>query len=615
MSFKQRFVLSAATAAIVAALPTASQAACSIEGTVIECDGDVTASDVTNALNTVGGSDMTLTFTETANVSSPGFPLSPAQQGAVTINNAGTFGSGDFNDGIFLRGNSADGDNNVAFTNSGDFNGYLDLSGIGGAVAITSSGSVGGRINVDGAGDQTATINDVVGTLDSNMVPRDLRTVTLHSNQSQSIPFTNNVESDADGVETRTLRFGFTATGGTTSISAGSNAQTGTLFAIGLEGATVSSNGRVGSENFTFSGIAAESSGSFEETIVVTITDGPTVRTERTDTRRSLGGTADVTVGESSKVSGAVNALGLGDVSVEVLGSVGTRPSDTNIRATSSGSERVSVTIEDNIDGARTTTFTRNNQTSGGTADVVIAEGATVVGAAVVGGFEGANLTVDGVFQAGPFAFFEVESEGSTSSFEVETRQPGDGSFFRETEETSTQTGGDATVSVGSSGVIDGQLLITADSNGAISNQGLITGTVSVGTRARNTVETDTTNEQNFQNSTQANRTITTDVGGIASVDNAAGAAIGPADNSFFGVFLSGNEGASVTNGGRINGDVSITGTATEFDFAQSFSNSLITDANTQVATQVRANGSDRQRTNLGGCCGLHQRRRRPRRW
>ncbi len=297
-SRKTQLALGVASAAIITSLAAPAQAACTVDDSTVTCTADSTAAEVNAAMAAVVGDDVTLNVETGANVVQPGSDVSPLQQGAVAIDNAGDLGVEAAPVGVFYVGTTADATNTFDLDNSGTITDRVEVYNVGGAMSISNSGLLGNGItvltssdgpvtftstgDVDSAfdpgveiytrGDIAMAIDGNVGTPATATDASDLRTVTGGSQQFVSEPTATETETVGTATTTTTTS-GFTREGGSVSIAMGEGANSGSINAYGLDGAAVAVDGTVGSET-QGSSVNASSATSEGETITVTTVDG-----------------------------------------------------------------------------------------------------------------------------------------------------------------------------------------------------------------------------------------------------------------------------------------------------------------------------------------------------
>ena len=310
MHKKTQLALGVATAAIVTGFATPANAACTVDGNTVTCSADSTAAEVNATLASVVGDDANLEIVADANVVQPNDRVQPTQQGEVAIDNAGDVGTQAAPVGIFYVGTAADAANTFDLTNSGSITGGVNVSNVGGTTDIANSGLLAGGVSVFVEGPATLTntgqidsdfsqaiflasrtsadavLNGDVGTAATATTDSDLRDTLVQSQFFTSDPSTSETET-VDGVTTTTSTSGFTRTGGTASASVGEGANTGSVRAIGLDGAAIAVDGAIGSDT-EFDSALAESNAEEGTTVTVSSSDGTDSSFTQTITRTAI---------------------------------------------------------------------------------------------------------------------------------------------------------------------------------------------------------------------------------------------------------------------------------------------------------------------------------------
>ncbi|WP_126172920.1 autotransporter domain-containing protein [Altericroceibacterium xinjiangense] len=350
-NFKARLVIGVAGAAMAAGYTAPAHAACNVTDETVTCTDTSTVTTVNGAIAAVPGDDVALIVTETANVVQPtGYAgyVSTTKPGAVSIDNAGTFGTEAMPVGISYHvpwwwdGLET---NTFSLVNSGDITGHVSLSRIGGAVSVTSTGSIGseslsgtaiyvgnsqfdapieinlaGTVNTagQGTGIYVTTRGDVginvagnIGNVATDTAASSLDDILVDSLVAIGRTPSTTTTTDGTATTTTTLHdWGSTmAVGGAVLVELAEGANTGGITASGLEGSTVLVNGTVGAED-DYSYISASSAIEAVDYTTVAVTDANRSSIAYTSVRTTEGGTAEVSVGTTGQVIGGITATG-----------------------------------------------------------------------------------------------------------------------------------------------------------------------------------------------------------------------------------------------------------------------------------------------------------------
>ncbi|GMN13876.1 autotransporter domain-containing protein [Altererythrobacter sp. MTPC7] len=546
MQKKTQLALGVATAAIITGLATPANAACTVDGSTVTCTADSTATEVNAALAGVAGNDVTLEFVDDALVTQPFSQIFPTQQGQVAIDNAGAIGTEDAPVGIGYFGTADDADNTFSLDNSGSITGNVSVQNVGGEVALTNSGLLAGGVFVNVTGPATlisteqidgfgspavylgsrtsaeAVIEGDVGTAATATDDSDLRDIVVQSQVFVSQPFTSDTETE-DGVTTTTTSSGFTYEGGSASVVIDEEANTGSVRAVGLENASVSIDGSVGSLT-QYDSARANSDVTARSTVSVSTSDGTNSTYDETTTQTALGGDASVAVGETGSVSGDVQANGLNSATVIIDGSVGNETFIGAAFATSFGTDRVDT--------------------------------------------------------------FSSESDGTA--------------FSNTSSQQSSSSGGDASITIGDTGSVRGDVGALGNDDASVSNEGVVTGSINANASGSDTLSQSSSSSDGAGSSASASSSTSERTGGTASIDNAESGLIGLDATSPVLVSAFGHTASSVTNAGRINGDVRVLSNATNFASAQTSSSDSDTDDDGVTTTVDRTTNSNSS-TSVGG--------------
>lgn len=625
MRKKSQLAFSVATAALITGLATPAQAGCTVDGSTVTCTADSTSAEVNAAMALVDGDDVTLNIETDANVVQPGGDVSPIQQGEVAIENSGDVGVNAAPVGVFYVGTPTEAGNTFSLDNIGSITGQVSVFNVGGALDIDNSGLLAGGVfvstegavslnssgQIDSAGSQAvylasrtsadAVFNGDVGDAATATTDSDLRDSSIRSRSFRSEPLTTETET-VGGVTTTTTTSGYTYEGGTASASVGAGANTGSIVVAGLGGASVDVNGAVGSDT-EFDRVLAFSNLQEGSTVTVSQTDGTDSSFVQIDTQTAIGSTASVTVGETGSVSGNVEANGLASADVDIAGAVGNKSFFSNVSARSENSNFTQVNASSTTGTVSESSFAQTGESVGGTASATVSETGSVTGGVTARGFAGADVSVDGsVGTADNPSFVSASSSGTTSTFVQENTFDSDtgASTFAQTS-TNSSTGSDASIVIGETGVANGTVDAFANGDARVSNAGTISGPFFANASGSDSSNGFTSSSDGMGNSQTSSFSASTSTGGSASIENAAGGLIGLDATSPVSVNAFGNTAASVTNSGRINGDVNVaaSGSASESTDRSSFT--TMTDAATGITTSVSESVRANSTTNLGG--------------
>ncbi|MEW4448958.1 autotransporter outer membrane beta-barrel domain-containing protein [Qipengyuania sp. JC766] len=430
----------------------------------------------------------------------------------------------------------------------------------------------------------------------------EFESVTVTSNTSEG---SSTTVSSTDGTDSS---FTQTSTnsriGGTASISVSETGSvSGNVQANGLEGADIAIDGSVGTENSLGSASAVSTGTDFQNTNSNSTT-GTVSASSSQSANQTVGGEASVSVGEAGSVAGSVTANGFAGAQVSIDGAVGQPTISGLVGANSSGSDGSfeNASTFDSATGASSSSQLSSNSSTGGDASIAIGE--TGVVNALVDAFANSDASVSNAGQVSGAVSATASGSESSDGFENQSDGMGNGSsssFFE-----NAVTGGNALIENAESGVIGGEAApasVSAFGNASatVTNAGEISGSVSAnssGTDSSGSSENEFDALGNFYSS---NSSADVASGGDAIIENAAGGLIGLDATAPVFVSAFGNASATVSNAGRINGNVdsSSSGFASENQNANAFAAS--TDAVTGVVTSVSEDVTANSSTNLGG--------------
>ena len=520
-----------------------------------------------------------------------------ALDGATIVNN-GSVGSETEFDYLFASSNTQEGSTVTVSSTDGTDSSFTRTqtnTAIGSTASITVSegASVSGFVEARGLESADVAIDGAVGndTFNSNVVAR-----------SQNSDFEQTETRTTIGsVATSSISQASTTVGGTASLSVGETGSvTGGVQAIGFAGADVELDGAVGTEaNPSF--VVASSRGTQSSFDQVNAFDNATGESAFSQTSNSsnTGSDASIVIGESAVVNGFVQADANGNASVSNDGEV-----STSIFAQANGITN-SSSFASSSDGAgfNQSSQSSSSESTGGIATIAVGETGTVGDGVNASGFGGANVAIDGsVGTPGASGFAVARSSGDANTFEQESSSDfntGANSFARVS--TNTSTGSDASLSVGETGEVNGFVDVFANGDAAAANAGIINGSVFATASGNDSSDGFSSSSDGAGNSQSSSSSTNASTGGNASIDNAAGGLIGLEATSPVSVSVFGNTSGSVSNAGRINGNVSAVASGSLSENANSNNFSSSTDADTGVTTSVNESVRADASTNLGG--------------
>ncbi|WP_340587311.1 autotransporter outer membrane beta-barrel domain-containing protein [Erythrobacter alti] len=624
---KTQLALGVASAALVSGISTPAMAACDVDGSNVTCTADSTAAEVNAALAAAGGSDVTLEIVTDANVTQPGSTVFVPQQGEVAVQNDGDVGTDAARVGVLYFGDTASAANTFDLANTGLISDRVEVYNVGGDMTFSNSGMLGngisvftsseGNISFTSTGDidsdfnpavELSTRGDIdvqidgdVGTAATATDASDLRDVNLFSQQFVSSPTETTTET-VGTTTTTTTTSGFTIEGGAIAVALGADANTGRILAVGNGDVSVDIDGAVGSST-EVDEVQAFSGGTDQVRTQISVSDGTDSSFSDTTETTATGGRADVNVGATGTVSGTINASGFEGAEVSIDGVVGNADTPANVFVNSSGSDSLTVNSGSTVGTVSTSTFESSNTNVGGVAAVSVGETGAITGGVSANGVGGADVSVDGtVGLADNTSFIDANSSYTDTASEQESvfdSATGENSFTFEN--SSQSTGGDASVSIGDAGVANASVSAFANGDASVSNAGTVTQSVFATSQGTASSNGQTSTNDGAGNSTFSSFSQSEDTGGNASVDNAAGGLIGLDANSPITVAANGDASATVTNAGRINGNVDVFAEMSMNDRFNASSFTSSTDAATGVVTSVSESSNGNSFTNLGG--------------
>lgn len=533
---KSVLALGVGTAALATSLAMPAHAACTVDGSTVTCTADSTAAEVNAALAAVAGGDAILVIADAGTVVQPGSPVAPTQQGAVVINNGGELGTDAAPVGVNYGGDDTAAENTFALDNSGSITGGVGVFNVGGSISIDNSGLLGNGILVSTAADadiDMASSGDIedggiglftrgdidldvsgnVGAPADDTTASSLQGIQANSQQFVSEPAATTTETDGTATTT-TTESSFSREGGSVSVNLAEGANSGQINAVGLVSADVTVDGTVGSQT-QLNGVGAFSNAQEGTDTTVTVVDGADSTTTTTSVRTQIGGAASIAVGETGSVAGTLNASGDAGAAVTVNGTVGTEDDTASAFAASNQRNLTTVNSSSVAGTINSNSFEQVSTSVGGEASIVVGENGVVTGGVSSNGVGGASTSVDGSVGledsttfADAVSLGTIDTSNSTSSLDTDT---GNSSFSNSS--STSRNGGDASVSIGETGVVNGSSFVDADGDASIDVAGLLTGSATARSNSTNfqsagsgsTVGTVSTSEFSSSNETAGN--------------------------------------------------------------------------------------------------------------
>jgi len=330
---KQQLAFGVASAALAAGISSQAQAACTTSDAAVACSDANTVTAVNAAMAGVSGDDLSLSIGANATVEQPGTVVSPTHIGSVAITNNGALGTDLAPVGVSYVGDITSADNAFALTNRGSITGQVSVSGVGGSINVANSGVIG---------------ND-----------SGLQAIYAASGAS-AYSSSSDTSSDA-GVTTTTNNSASSIAGGTVDVAVNAGGSNGAVTAAGVDGASVTIDGAVGSVDQASSVSASSQFGTSADSNTM-VSSADTYHYEDHSSTATVGGDASVAIGASGSVSGNVASNGFTSASVTVDGTVG---ADGDNRTVSANSAGVATTYDSIVDVDYTNGDTSSSNTSG----------------------------------------------------------------------------------------------------------------------------------------------------------------------------------------------------------------------------------------------------------
>lgn len=548
---------------------------------VVTIDAPTTVAVANAKINTAvpAEPDLKVSVTAAGAITGPGTvvvtSLPGNGDGAVTLSNAGKLGATDAAGvvtdtvGLTMTGAGATKAGNTAtVANSGLVTGGVTATNYGGAVSVTNSGKVYGGISADGFGNTT-----VETTKGSTVSSGNIAAI------AQPVGTT---KGDGDFTTTK-------AAGGNAKIvSAGDVVSVdgktkGSVFAIGVADASATVDGVAGA-------VSAQSVPAFTTVTQKALAPAAdkTVVTAQSTATRNTGSTATVAIGANGKVDSATANAG-NSATVTVAGAV-ENAANATFGVASNTTTKSSVT--QNAAGITTATLDTSSTTANGPDSKVSVAETGSVGSATAVGHKSAAVEIAGASKGAVTA--QTNGAGADTTFSDAATFTDKGVIQTTTSKTtSTFSGGAATVSVATTGKVDGAATANGVGGATVTNAGMVKGSA---TALSNGKASEVNAAQTFDAkgvlATSQTSTTTRAVGGAASVTVAKGGTV------LGGVSANGDAGAKIVNSGIIGDDTApsfVTANSARFLTSESrTTSSVVSDATstTNTATSKTVSGT-----------------------
>ncbi|MFT4055860.1 MAG: autotransporter outer membrane beta-barrel domain-containing protein [Novosphingobium sp.] len=427
-----------------------------------------------------------------------------------------------------LGAGSAAADNTATVTNNGLVTGGVQATNFGSDVSITNAGTVYGSINGTGFGNVAVT-TAAGGSL----------IAASQFNGVRATAFSQATSTTADGITTSTIE------GGNAAITQNGDA----TLADGVTGANLAATANQGDASVSVNAVAGAVSAVGATGSGTSWSGGNAAVADATTTTYDYGfsaatGTAAVTVGADGDVTG-VSASAVGGATVAVDGKVGTG----GVNASSSTYDYRYVTTEtrdaDNVFAGNA--YTQTQSQSGGASSVTVGAGGSVAGSINATGDAGASVASDGEIAGG----INAVSSGTDYTYAGSNSYDTDGNLTGNTyAQTSTRSGGAASVTVGTGGSVGGSINAVGDAGASVIANGDVDGSITA--RQPNIASTTYDSAYTAETDTTVSNSSSTFADGAASVAIGSGATVGGDVTAY------GNSSASVTSAASsiINGSV-----------------------------------------------------------
>ncbi|TPG20109.1 autotransporter outer membrane beta-barrel domain-containing protein [Sphingomonas koreensis] len=351
----------------------------------------------------------------------------------------------------------------------------------------------------------------------------------------------------------------------------------GAVNGYGAGTSAVTIDGTVGSESAP-SGVLSNAYGETSDDTSSSTYDSATGdrSSASSSTTRYTGGDASVAVGETGVVNGYVSAAGDGDATVTNAGAITGDASAQSGGVSTDYASTSSDTYATDADGNATYTHddssNSDSMATGAIGAIANADTGVIGGSASAQGVGGATVNNAGEIDGDAFAGSDyvvganrdyVNHSVSVNNGDGSGSNSADGSYHQDY----IDVGGDAAVTNAAGATIGGTATASGVGDASVANAGEIDGNVTANARGYDDVynsgyANDSTyntggvvTASSFDNT--SSETVT-QLGGAASVSNAAGGLIGDDPYAPVSVQIAGTTGASLDNAGRINGNVSL---------------------------------------------------------
>ncbi|WP_296615757.1 autotransporter outer membrane beta-barrel domain-containing protein [Sphingomonas sp.] len=392
----------------------------------------------------------------------------------------------------------------------------------------------------------------------------------------------------------------------------------GAVSAQGRGDVTIATTGTVGTPGTSMVSSDLRSVGAFSIDSVVdstsnTDTTGGVTTTTNTNSQDLVGGTGSVSIGAGA-MTGTAAAYGITGATVDVAGAIGADDQVAGAAAVSlfvTGHQASSTTTI--TDGTTNETDTHyETATTGGTSAIDVQTTGSLSGNVAVYGLGGASLNVDGTIGLdGGSLTSSVQSSGYTYARDTKSVSAPGTSHYEETS-SYARTGGNADATVGSTGVVNGNLTVRADGDATLANAGTIARNATVSAEQyvgdvdhayTSDYSATTTADGEVDVSTSSGHDRYDFAGGTASATNDAGASIGA-------INVTGLTAASLSNAGTIGGNASVrsgsvNATANDFANSDTLTYTNLSGGGTALTKRVIDNSSNSSTAALGGTASL----------
>lgn len=570
---------------VAGAAPAMAQ--CVTSASTVACNGTATDVQLQGRIAAATRPDLTITVNRGATITTSqgsilvGQSFFPPQQpfpGMITLNNAGTIGTSRTAP-ITLSINGVPGaaSNNFVGTNSGLFNGSLNVTSLGGRGSLQNSGTITGTVTLTGRGDQTYSGAGAI--------------------HGGPFPFAGSVGLNVASV-VQTSSFDSVTQRSTTSFAGGTASATidGTLRALvngaptgifvgatitGIGGANATINGAVGQttvRSLEFNQISSS---------VFSFANGVQTFTS-TSVFQAVGGMASLVIGANGSINGSTFVTGFGGASATVNGTAGQDFSTfavTSVFNDSTGSSTNSFSF---TPGGSTNSFANQStaSTRGGLASLIVNAGGTIFGDVNVQGGTAASATINGTVGSSASSRFSIRSlvsDSSSSGSGSTVNTPTSSTSTGTSQSSFTNVATSTSLTIGATGVVRGDVDVSTQRGTASVTVAGRSGTAgqfgSFNVLAARSEGFDETTSSSLGSAGQSSRRTLTAVGGTAAVIiTDSGLVAGSARATAHG-------GAIISNAGRVTGALiaAAGGRSTTTSFESTFGTSVGNGISTTV--------------------------------